>query len=30
MLETQSVAILYLLWFVGTFLLAWIMVKMNS
>jgi len=30
MLDTQSVAILYLLWFVGAFLLAWVMVKMNS
>lgn len=30
MLQTESIAIIYLLWFVGAFLLAWLMLKMNS
>ena len=30
MLDTSSVALLYVIWFVGAFILAWTMLKLNS
>jgi len=29
-LQTETIIVIYTLWFVGAFLLAWIMLKVNS